>query len=143
MTPASNTSINETVIAPVVAPDASNAIARKSGEENSDNINIKAYAAAKTYLSLTFLRMRSMPKVIIAAIPIETTTTIKVLLNWPDVTLSLFCQEYAVSSAVMNKNPNQLTVTERELFEMRDCRADAVADGSILVNAEKKAVSLL
>src|SRR5690554_4474957 len=50
-TPAANASMKGTVTAPVVAPDASNAMARKSNEENSDKIKIKPYAPVNTYLS--------------------------------------------------------------------------------------------
>lgn len=54
-TPAAKANIKGTVIAPVVAPEASNAMAKNSGVENKHMIKIKPYAAVNTYLRGTFL----------------------------------------------------------------------------------------
>ena len=72
-------------------PGDQNEMDRKSDDENSDRIKIKPYAAA-TYLSRTFLRMRSIPGHH-HPIPIETATTISMLSNWPDVMLSTDWQD--------------------------------------------------
>ena len=86
-TPAASASIKGTVIAPVVAPEESKLSPKIRCREKRQN-EYQTIGGSKTYFNLTLFTMRSIPRVIIIPRPIETTTTMKILSNCPEVTLS-------------------------------------------------------
>ncbi|OPZ61377.1 MAG: hypothetical protein BWY85_02411 [Firmicutes bacterium ADurb.Bin506] len=91
-----------TVMAPVVAPDASKAMARNSDEENTARIAIIAYAMNNNMFRRFTSTILSSPAVSITAIPTDTTTTRPALDITPAVTCSTSAARICRSGSAMD-----------------------------------------